>query len=294
MKNVLQEMINKKQGERKETVPKVKRGNQPQEYEKTILLPKNVFRLEAAAVHNIGARSSQQDNFIFSDLSNAELVRSKGVLAVVADGMGGLRNGAEVSGIVTYMFKDIFEKQPIRFETNMELLQMLKEANEKVIAYVEQNGGDMSGSTVVATIIKDYKLHFLSVGDSRIYLMRNGGLIQINREHVYARDLDKSASAGVISIDAAYSDTQRNSLTSYVGQEHIEAIDFNIEPITLKTGDMLLLMSDGVFGTLDEEEIIGAVNVPHLGQAAANLENAVLSHKKNTQDNFTATLLRIQ
>ena len=286
MKNVLQEMINKKQSDKK--------GTQPQKSVRTAPIPKNVFRLEAAAVHNIGARSSQQDNFIFSDLSNTELVKTKGVLAVVADGMGGLRNGAEVSGIVTYMFKDIFEKQPVRFETNMELLQMLREANEKVIAYVEQNGGDMSGSTVVATIIKDYRLHFMSVGDSRIYLMRNCGLIQINREHIYARDLDKSASLGEISIDAAYSDAQRNSLTAYVGQEHIEAIDFNIEPITLKPGDMLLLMSDGVFGTLDEEEMIEAVNVPHLGQAATNLENAVLSHQKHTQDNFTATLLRIQ
>ena len=282
MKKVLKEMMNKKT------------GVQPQKSVRTAPIPKNVFRLEAAAGHNIGARSSQQDNFIFSDLSNAELVKTKGVLAVVADGMGGLRNGAEVSGIVTYMFKDIFEKKPNRFETNMELLLMLKEANEKVIAYVEQNGGDMSGSTVVATIIKDYKLYFLSVGDSRIYLMRSGGLLQINREHIYARDLDKSASMGGISIDAAYADAQRNSLTSYVGQEKIEAIDFNIEPITLKPGDMLLLMSDGVFGTVDEAEIIEAVSVPHLGQAATNLENAVLSHQKHTQDNFTATLLRIQ
>lgn len=277
-------------------LPKIKKKGKKsvQESVKTAPIPKNVFCLEAAVVHNIGARDSQQDNYIFSDLSNSELVNRKGVLAVVADGMGGLQNGAEVSGIVTYMFKELFEKQPTRFETNMELLQMLQDANEKVNAYVRQSGGDMSGSTVVATIIKDYKLHFLSVGDSRIYLMRSGKMMQLNREHIYARDLDKSAAVKEISLEAAYSDSQRNSLTSYVGQEYIEAIDFNFEPISLMTGDTLLLMSDGVFGTLSEEEMEEAVNVPHLGQAAANLEQAVLSHQKRSQDNFTATLLRIQ
>lgn len=286
MKNLVKKVKSNKTSENKNTEKKKSVTTAP--------IPRNMFRLEAAVVHNIGARESQQDSYSFSNFTDAELVKKKGVLAVVADGMGGLHNGAEVSGIVTYMFKEIFEKRPMQWENSMELLIMLEEANEKVNDYVEQTGGEMSGSTVVAVMIKDYQLNFLSVGDSRIYLLRGGKLLQLNREHIYARELDRSAAGKHISIQEAYSDSQRNSLTSYVGMAHIEDIDFNIHSIKLIRGDMLLLMSDGVFGTVEENEIEEAVNVPHLGHAATNLEQAVLKHEKRMQDNFTAALLRIR
>lgn len=253
-----------------------------------------MLTVKPIAIQNIGQRESQQDSFSFSNFSNPSLVKEKGVMAIVADGMGGLKNGAEVSGIVAYVFKDYFDNNHRNEDVTMSYLNMLQEANTQVKDYVANTGGSMSGSTVVSVIIKEGKMNFISVGDSRIYLLRNSKLIQLNREHIYAYELDYDASVGRIGVGEAYRDPQRNSLTSYVGQEQIEQIDYNREPLEVVAGDKVLLMSDGVFGTLNNQEIINAVDKFSLEQGAENLEIAVLEKQKKMQDNFTAVILEIQ
>ena len=125
-------------------------------------------------------------------------------------------HGAQISATVTSSMQSSFLTGGPA-EPSMKLLEMLHYANRQVNDYLRWNPGTQSGSTVVAVLIKGASMHFISVGDSRIYLCRGKTLTQLNREHTYASDLDEKAAKGEISLEEAMSDPQRKALTSYIG-----------------------------------------------------------------------------
>ncbi len=248
-------------------------------------------------LHHIGSREEQQDSFAISDVTDSMLCDKRGAFAVVADGMGGLSNGAKISAIVTSSMMSRFEKgstEGLRGEREipMELLQMVQDAEREVLRFLG-TGQEQSGSTVVAAWIYAGRLYFISVGDSRICLLRNGTVTVLNREHTYGSELDEMAARGEISIKEAREDAQRHALTSYVGIEPLERIDRNVHGLPLLPGDKILLMSDGVFGTVSEEEILKAA-VRDAGDMAQDLQAMVLSHMRSGQDNFTAVILQCE
>ena len=249
---------------------------------------KGVVRVGNA--HHIGARESQQDSFGISDIGNEALCRQKGVFAVVADGMGGLSNGALVSTTAVKSLLGSFNSRPFHNDPATELLYMLGRANDEVNAVLGHAGPGKSGSTVVAALIQGRELYWFSVGDSRIALVRGGSIFQLNREHTYGSDLDEKAAMGELAFEAAKNDPQRNAVTSYLGMGRLEKIDRNIRPLQLQHGDRLLLMTDGVFGTLTDDEILSAMAAaPH--ESAQRLQQLVLHKNKPKQDNFTAIVL---
>ena len=242
-------------------------------------------------MHHIGARESQQDSFGISDISNDELCASKGVFGVVADGMGGIAGGDEVSAIVTRTMLQYFAEVDPSGQPELDLLNMLFVANDNVKRLIAEN--ERGGSTVVAVIIKDEKLYWIAVGDSRICLIRGGAVIQINREHIFAVDLDEKAATGEISWAQAMGDPQRAALTSYLGMAIPEKVDRNIRPLQLLPEDRVLLMSDGVFGVLSDEEILDAMSSDPFGSAGA-LERKVLEKQNPNQDNLTAVIFEVR
>lgn len=240
-------------------------------------------------LHCIGRRESQQDSFAVSDVEDAALCGEKGIIAIVADGMGGLSDGDKISSMVTLSFFRHFHERAIQGSAGSELLQMLKEANEEVNRYLGRKTGQC-GSTLVAGIVKDRKCYWISVGDSHIYLYKNGGLIQLNREHVYREELETKAANGEISGEEAMKNPQRGALTSYIGMGRIEKVDRNQEPLVLCSGDRLLFMTDGVFGTLTEAQIAEAMRYP-LEESIRLMDESIRAVGKPKQDNYTAVVL---
>jgi len=247
----------------------------------------NQYPVLVGNMTHIGARESQQDNFCISDISNADLCARKGILGVVADGMGGMADGAETSAIITRTMLQCFNEVDPSGHPELDLLVMLNTANENIKHFM--SGRDKGGSTVVAVIIHDSKLYWVAVGDSRIYLIRNGAIIQLNREHVYSVELDEKAAAGEISWETAAGDSRRDALTNYLGMKTLEKIDRGFNPVRLLEGDRILLMSDGVFGVLTDEEILSTM--PHLPQESAiMLQEMALAKQNPNQDNLTAII----
>ncbi len=238
-------------------------------------------------VHDIGKRSSQQDSFGISECSQID---QKGVFAIVADGMGGLANGGEISAMVTLSMMSRFDSQTMQGPLQQELLQMLNSANDEVNQVLGTSGKGKSGSTVVAVLVQKDELYWIAVGDSHIYLYRNGALMQVNREHVYGVELDEQAGRGEISFSAAASDPQRKALTSFIGIGKLKKIDRNIRPLKLLEGDRVLLMSDGVFGTLSDGEIAEAMHAP-AEMSGEILDRMIRSKNLANQDNYTAIIL---
>lgn len=239
-----------------------------------------------AAVHqHIGAREDQQDSY---GVSEPGAYAQTGVMAIVADGMGGLANGRAVSSSLVRTFQEGFRYAGPGTDAADLLLDLATRANSGVNQMLQ--GAERSGSTLVAALIRGGMLHFLTVGDSRIYLYRGGALLQLNREHIYQEELAVKAMNQVVSLQQVKGDRQAHSLTSYFGIGRIPAMDRNYEGIKLIDGDKLLLASDGVFGTLTQPQMEAALS-QSVTDAAMTLGEWVRSANRPHQDNNTAVIL---
>ena len=241
-------------------------------------------------VHGIGRRSKQQDSFGVSELKE-DNVRDKGILAVVADGMGGLSDGEKASMATVISCLNYFETHSSTENASEVLVSMAENANTEVKEVLEESGG-FSGSTLIAALVKEKELFWVSIGDSHIYLYRDEELIQLNKDHNYAETLQEKVDAGEITQEEALHDPQKNALTSYIGIAQLEQIDYNTESLALFEGDRILLMSDGVYNTLTEEEIIDSMQFP-IGRSMMHLGMQVEGKRKKNQDNYTMLLIEM-
>jgi len=236
--------------------------------------------------HNIGARPAQQDS-----LGQVELAQGRGLLAVVADGMGGLSGGERVSqAIVRAMLSYAAPLQPGQMDGVLQ--EIVKRVNEDVNRMLGPDGLYKSGSTLVSVLVQDGAFHWLSVGDSRIYLYRDGRMVQLNQEHTLLQEWMPDILNGKMRYEDAVKDPDSVKLTSFIGMGQIKHVDASQRRLPLKPGDRILLMSDGVFNTLPEpamEQILS--QCPDVQQAAGQFEKAILNARMPGQDNFTAIIL---
>lgn len=236
--------------------------------------------------HNIGNRTEQQDSF-----GKAEVFCGKGILAVVADGMGGLKGGGQVSQQVVMEMLNCAARLKAGSMDGI-LPQMVRQANEKVNHMLGEDGLYKSGSTLVAVLAAGNYFHWISVGDSRIYLYREGCLLQVNQEHTQVQEWMPDILDGRISYAEAVRDPEGRKLTSFIGMGRLKHIDCSLRSVRIAPGDRILLMTDGVFGTLPEEKMESILSqYEDTQQAASGLEQAVMAAGAPGQDNFTVVVL---
>lgn len=212
-----------------------------------ILLPWTV-----GLYQNIGSRKEQQDSFgkIYSIFHEKPVL-----LAILADGMGGMKDGAQFSRITVNTHLEKFHSVVEKYENPVNvLLTLAHESNLE--ANKIYNPDKPGGTTLISAIFYKNYMTFLSIGDSRINLVRNGKALQLNREHVFGSVLDERAWMGVIPHEDAEGSILRDRLISSVGEPKIRRLDIIENPIELLPGDRIVMMSDGVYRALTDEEII--------------------------------------
>lgn len=235
-------------------------------------------------LHNIGRRKDQQDSF-------GIMPTPGGQFAVVADGMGGLSGGDRVSQQVVMSMLQDASALGGGADGNV-LFEMVAHANSIVNSMLGAADAYVSGSTVVAVLVEYDCFHWVSVGDSRICLYRNGRLIQLNREHTYEAELMVQAVNGEISFEEAAANPKRAGLTSFIGMGELKYIDGSHRGVQIQRGDRLLLMTDGVFNTLTEEDICRILGEAGCAENAASaMQERILSYGRENQDNFTAVII---
>lgn len=244
-------------------------------------------RPQVGKLHCMGDRESQQDCF---SVSPEDLYESHGILAAVADGMGGLEDGDQVSQTAVTAVMNAFYTLPGEAPHSL-LLKLLYAANGAVNHFLGVDRIGQSGSTLVLGLLKEGKFYFLSVGDSRICLYRDGILTQLNREHSYGRELELRAVNGEGTLEEAQTHPRAAGLTSYLGMGQLKWLDQPNVPILVRPGDRFLLMSDGVYNALTEQELCHALTLD--AQAAAEALGQTIDDKKwPGQDNYTAVVLQ--
>lgn len=275
----------KKKKKVKEKKVKPENDDAPTKISGTEQPAQSVMIPQVGKLHQQGARASQQDCF---SVSPFDLIPTFGLLAVVADGMGGLADGDKVSQTaVTTMMNGFYATQGRPEEV---LLTLLGQANNEVNRLLGPGGLNKSGSTLVAGLIRDGKFYTLSVGDSRVCLYRGGVLYQLNREHIFLHELEQRAVNGEDDLRAANAHPRKAGLTSYLGMGKLKYVDMPAAPMDIQTGDKFLLMSDGVYNALTQAELTACLNAS-AEEAAVRLDQAIRAKNYSNQDNYTAVIL---
>jgi protein phosphatase len=238
-----------------------------------------------------GKRREQQDSFAISDVSDAIFVEKGGILAALADGMGGMSLGREASALAVETMLESYAAKEDSESVDEALIRSLSRANMAVVELARKHDLEGSvGTTMIAAVIFRGGLYWISVGDSRIYLCRDGRLIQLTADHTYASELYEEASIGEISWNDALLHPQKGALTSFLGMERIPIVDRNAQPLSLRDGDRVLLCSDGLYRGLLSEEIVEEMRLSPR-EAAERLVLRVLAKDLPHQDNVTAIVL---
>ena len=242
-----------------------------------------------AAATMIGARKRQEDAWSAQVVSDDDTGEGL-LLAVVADGMGGLPAGDQASRITIRNFAGSY---PLITKPPVERLRpALLHANQAMRTAIEADPSLRGmGSTLVAALFLEHCFHWLSVGDSHIFHWRGDALERVNPLHTYGRELDARAARGEISAMRAVLHPQRAAITSAVmGLPLDEVAEGEVD---LADGDVVVLASDGI-ETLSDGET-AAVLRSHRAMGASRIAEAIIGRIEERanqwQDNVTAVVV---
>ena len=202
-------------------------------------------------------------------------------LFAVCDGMGGAQAGEVASGIAADTLKaGVGEGLP--------LLEAAEAANAAVYARAGENVAQTGmGTTLTAVVIEGDTGHFAHVGDSRAYLLRDGALQQLSEDHSLVGEMVRD---GRLTEEEAVVHPHRSILSRALGTESLARIDeFEVD---LRSGDVLLLCSDGLSGPVPATAIRKALARDDPADAAARL--IAEARKCGGPDNITAVVLRLE
>ena len=230
-------------------------------------------------------RSQNQDacSFLQVQLGDGTEV----LAAVVCDGMGGAKAGniASKIGVETFMEelrKDFYAPSV----TDVQILCAVKAAN-RLIYEKAQSDPDYEGmgTTLVAAVTDGIRVTVANVGDSRCYLIRDGGIQQLTKDHSVVEDM---VDRGEIERADAWKHPRRNYITRALGAE--EQVDCDLFFRDREPGDVLLLCSDGLSGVVNAQELLfEVVYGGELETAAERMVNIAL--ERGAPDNVTALIM---
>ena len=204
------------------------------------------FELEVATLTDVGTEREHNEDHC------GELLESSACgLLVVADGVSSAEAGETASQTAVAVTLKAFGEQPSGMATSKRLYRAVQQANIEVydLATVVPELRGMT-TTLTAVVVDRGELTAAHIGDSRLYLLRDGRLTQLTKDHTVAGE---KARMGLMSKARAREHPDRSVLTRSLGRELIVPIDRISN--RLFRGDALLVCSDGLYNVLDEEQM---------------------------------------
>lgn len=245
--------------------------------------------VRVGGAQHVGRREVQQDAFAFSGRDGFPAAPDGSVVAVVADGMGGLERGADASRAAVCAFLESYLHH-VAAQGAAEALGTGLTAAQRAVRQLAAEAGLQGsvGTTLVAAVVAEERLFCLSRGDSRAYLMRHGELQQLTRDDTYAEELAALVAEGRIAQAEAEAHPQRSALTSYVGDDNLEPSA--IFEVGLVGGEWVLLCTDGLYRALLTSEMAQALQGDPQRACEVLVAEAIAKGAIH-QDNVTALLL---
>jgi len=229
------------------------------------------------SVYQISRQGGRERN---EDRMGYAYTRESG-LFVLADGMGGHPEGAMAAQLALQTFSAYFQKTatPIVKEVPEFLSSALMAAHHQIIRYAAEKGMlDTPRTTIVAAVMERGQMHWVHCGDSRLYIVRRRELLTRTRDHSY---MEQQAHLG-----RATENINRNILFTCLGSPAKPVFDLS-GPVTLEQGDRILLCSDGLWGTVSDDEITAGLAAQPLEQSVPDLVETALRRGGPRCDNVT-------
>ncbi len=247
--------------------------------------------LDVAGLTDIGrVRASNEDSFGYDERLG---------IFVVCDGMGGHAAGEVASRIAVDTVLGYFRAHEPAVKQNAYLddaplgarllAEAVKQANDSILEYAEahKNTSGM-GTTLVAARFFEGTISIANVGDSRIYLLREGELLQLTEDHSLVME---QVRRGMLTLDEAKRSAVQNIITRALGTDETTLPDLGEFPA--QVGDILLLATDGVLRHVEDAEIRNILlQVPSLKAACTTLIDA--ANEGGGDDNSTCVLVRVR
>jgi serine/threonine protein phosphatase PrpC len=221
-----------------------------------------------------GGREKNEDRMGYSYTRDAALF-------VLADGMGGHPEGEVAAQLALQSMSAMFQREARPTVPNPEdfLGAALLGAHHQIIRYAAEKGLlDSPRTTLVAALLQDNDLTWVHCGDSRLYIVRDGQLLTRTRDHSYA----EQQAGGVFKLQHV----NRNVLFTCLGSPSRPVFDVG-GPIRLQQGDRFLLCSDGLWGTVEDDEITRELAAKPVSEAVPDLVELALQRGGATGDNVT-------
>lgn len=206
-------------------------------------------------------------------------------LFVLADGMGGHPEGAMAAQLALQTFSAYFQKaaNPTVGEVPEFLSSALMAAHHQIIRYAAEKGMlDTPRTTLVASVMERGHMHWIHCGDSRLYVVRDGEVVTRTRDHSY---MEQQAHLG-----RSTEHINRNILFTCLGSPAKPVYDIS-GPLQLHEGDRVLLCSDGLWGTVKDQEIATELARASLEQAVPELVEMALKRGGPRCDNVTVVAM---
>lgn len=212
----------------------------------------------------------------------------KGILTIVADGMGGHASGEVASQMAVDLISEIYYAD--KTQSALEALKSaIEQANEKIFETSLRDEKMFGmGTTVIALVLLNGTAFSAHVGDSRLYRLRGQNMKMLTLDHSQVMEMVKH---GIISMEEARNHDDKNVILRAVGTQPIVEVELS-EPFAVETNDQFLLCSDGLCDMIEDETIrqiwAAAKDVHAAGEQLINRAKENGGH-----DNITVGIVRI-
>lgn len=233
-------------------------------------------------------KDKNEDSFAFNAPEDGGMPK-KGILLVLADGMGGRAGGAIASRVTVETIMDEYynnKSSKIPESLNNAVLK----ANDEVISRGDSDRSIQGmAATAIAAVIKKDKLFHANVGDSRIYLIKEDEIIQLTEDHSIVAGLVK---AGYITEEEAPTYPGGNVITRAIGLKPELEVDVSEKEVKVRPGQYVMLCCDGLHKDIPDEDILKVFHDQKEPQAICEklVEKAL---EAGGDDNITVLIARI-
>lgn len=247
----------------------------------------NSFVVEACALTDAGCvRAENQDRVLLVNPAPGQPGSELGVLAIVADGMGGHNSGATASQLAVETISSYYYERGL--EDPLAVLVGSAEFANAVLFETATTDPALQGmgTTLTALLLREDRAYVAHVGDSRVYRVRADEVRQITEDHTMVAEL---ARQGVIAVDEVERHPDKNLITRAVGTKPRVAVDTVAEAEPVRPGDVFVLCSDGLHDLVGAAEIRAIVT--EMGPYAACRRLIEIARQRSGHDNISVCVL---
>lgn len=243
----------------------------------------------------VGQRERQEDYYAFSDLSEGREPPGSRILIGLGDGLGAHLGGQLASAHLVTEFIKACKRSTLSAAWRLRVaLEAANESLYRISSRINWDGAPM-GSTFLGLSVSNSSIHWVSVGDSPLFVFRAGKLLRLNADHSLAPILEERVRNGEITEDEARVHPDRHVLQSACMGLPLTLVDARMDPYPMQSGDIIIAASDGIF-TLEASQIEDMLTFGKptpAGKIADALIFAVRCADHPRQDNFTVCVVKI-